>query len=129
MHLRSFNMNSPVYIPVGQFPRVRISMQAAALPAAPADSTGGYGVLAMLAMALGTVVMVEPAPVDIAIVALLLSGLALRRLRFVAGHELPLVLLGAFVLANILSLMDAWDMAAAYRYLGITIYLICTWVF
>jgi O-antigen ligase len=82
-----------------------------------------------LAMACGTVLMIEPAPTDIAITLLFATGLVLNRLRFTAAQSVPILLLSAFLLANILSMEDPIDVSRAIWYVAITIYLILSMVF
>ena len=80
-------------------------------------------------MATGTVVLVEPAPIDLLLMVLLVFGLLLGKLAFVPAHEAPLVLLAIFLAANIISMVNAGDMETAIRYFGITAYLAASWVF
>jgi O-antigen ligase len=88
-----------------------------------------YLILLGLAMATGTVVLIEPAPIDLAVIVLLVCGLALGKLGFARVHELPLVLLAGFLAANLLSIPGAIDRSEALRYFAITAYLAASWVF
>jgi hypothetical protein len=94
-----------------------------------APASTWYLILLGLAMAAGSVVMIEPAPFDLAVVVLLVCGLALGKLAFARAHELPLVLLAGFLAANLLSIVNAADRNEAMRYFAITAYLAAYWVF
>lgn len=82
-----------------------------------------------LAMALGAYVMVEPAPVDLAVMALLVAGFLLSTLAFRAAHALPAALLAVFIIANVVSLLDAGDQTRAFWYGAVTLYLALSWLF
>src|SRR5580658_9961350 len=70
----------------------------------PRAGTRGYLILAGLAMATGSVVLVEPAPYDLAIILLFCAGVLLRRLSFTREHRLPVLLLAGFFCANAISM-------------------------
>jgi O-antigen ligase len=80
-------------------------------------------------MATGTVVLIEPAPIDIGLMLLLASGLVLNQLEFRDAHALPMLLLGLVAAANLLSTLGASDTARAVWYCSVTLYLLCSWVF
>ena len=82
-----------------------------------------------LTMAAGTVVMIEPAPVDVALMILLVCGLFLGAFRFTAAHGTPLALFGCIAIANLVSLIYAVDLPHAILYCATTVYLMQTWVF
>ncbi len=88
-----------------------------------------YVALAGLAMAAGTVVLVEPAPYDLALILMLAAAALLNRLTFDASHRVPVVLLSCFAVSNLFSMLNARDMKVAIGYNAISVYLILTWVF
>jgi O-antigen ligase len=100
--------------------------------AAPARSVAAHRavswfvVLTGAVMASGAVVLIEPAPIDLALVALLAVGFAAAQLAFVRKHELPVFLLGIFTIANLVSLPAAGDMSRALYFFSITAYML-TW--
>ena len=85
--------------------------------------------LAGLAMASGSVVMMEPAPYDIALVLLLVAGVLLNRLAFQAIHRVPLLFLCGFLAANVVSLAFADDLRTGILYTGVNAYMAATWLF
>jgi len=91
--------------------------------------TRGFLILAGLAMATGSVVMVEPAPYDLAIILLFAAGLILHRLSFTREHRLPVLLLAGFLCANAISMCAAPNLGVAGGYVAVTIYLIVSWLF
>ncbi len=82
-----------------------------------------------LAMALSSIVIIEPAPVDLVIVALLIFGTLAGLLEFGAVAPVALVPLAGFVATNIASMYDPLDFVHATFYVGVTIYLALSWVF
>src|SRR5947208_8567286 len=80
-------------------------------------------------MATGTVLLIEPAPIDIALMLLLASGLLLNKLEFQDEHALPMMLLGLVATANLISTLGASDATRAIWYCFVTLYLLCSWVF
>ena len=85
--------------------------------------------LAGLAMASGSIVMMEPAPYDIALVLLLVAGVLLNRLAFQAMHRVPLLLLCAFLAANVVSLAFAEDLRTGIFYTCVNAYMSAAWLF
>lgn len=84
--------------------------------------------LAGLAMASGSIVYMEPAPYDIALVLLLISGVLLNRLAFHSEHRIPLLLLAGFLAANVVSMIYAADLRVAIVYASVTAYLAASWL-
>ncbi len=82
-----------------------------------------------LAMALSGIVIVEPAPVDIAVVLLFLGGFWFSFLKYPRYVNIPLIFLWIFVLGNIAGMFATVDEVRGMRFLGITIYLILSWLF
>lgn len=97
----------------------------AVLPSLPR----GYLWLSGLAMASGSVVVLEPAPYDIALALLLVAGVLLHRLWFHASHRLPILLLAGFLAVDAASLLHASDLRRALAYSAIDIYMIASWLF
>jgi O-antigen ligase len=106
-------------LPIDSPPR-----RAGALPGMPRL----YLWLAGLAMASGSVVFMEPAPYDIALVLLLLAGVLLSRLAFYSEHRIPLLLLAGFLAANVVSMIYAADFSVAIVYALINTYLAASWL-
>ena len=103
----------------------------------PLVLVGGIGLVAMLALtlvrydlavalgvALLAVVRVEPAPVDAAFAVILVTAAVTGRFRLDRAPLSMVVLSGAFVALNLLSMMDAVDGARAVKFVSITIYLL-----
>jgi O-antigen ligase len=80
-------------------------------------------------MATGSVVMVEPAPFDLAIILLFVAGLLLHRLSFAQEHRVPILLLTAFFFSNAISMCAAPNLRVADGYLAVTMYLAVSWLF
>src|SRR5437867_3473722 len=88
-----------------------------------------YLFLVGLTMATGTVVLIEPAPIDIVLMLLLVIGLLLDKLEFRNAHALPMTLLGVVAAANLISTPGGGDPTRAIWYCFVTLYLLCSWVF
>jgi hypothetical protein len=89
-----------------------------------------YRGLVWLLVFSGAIVFVEPAPYDLAFIALFLIGVLMSHLRFPKHTVLPSFLLLAFIEANLVSMFFALnDPALAARYFLITLYLALSWVF
>lgn len=82
-----------------------------------------------VAIALGVIVIFEPAPSDIAIAMVFVAGFFTGNLRWAKGLTLPYSLLGLFLLANLVSLCYAIDVEKGAFYLGVTLFMIVTWAF
>src|ERR1041384_3505845 len=82
----------------------------------PGRRPGLYLFLVGLTMATGTVVLIEPAPIDIALMLLLVIGLLLGKLEFRDAHALPMMLLGLVAVANLISTPGGSDPARAIWY-------------
>ena len=85
-------------------------------------------ILAGLTMALGTVVLFEPAPYDAALILLAFSGVVLNRLSFTITHRIPFLLLAIYFVSNGVSLFAVQDYPIATQYIAITIYLVLSWI-
>jgi O-antigen ligase len=94
----------------------------------PRAANRGYLILAGLAVATGSVVLVEPAPYDLAIILLFVAGVLLRRLSFTREHRLPVLLLTGFLCANAISMCAAPDLRVAAGHVCVTTYLVVSWL-
>jgi len=99
------------------------------LQAKARSRTSFYLFLVGLVMASGTVVLIEPAPIDIGLILLLVAGLLFNKLEFRNTHALPMLLLGLVAAANLISTPGAADTTRAIWYGSVTLYLLCSWVF
>jgi hypothetical protein len=68
-------------------------------------------------------VLIEPAPVDLLVVLLGCAALVLGRMSFRRVHEIPLICLLVFIVANLFSALNATDGQRALFYVSVTIYL------
>lgn len=82
-----------------------------------------------LAVALGVLAIFEPSPSDIGIVLLIIVGFAKGNLRWNRKLTLPFMLLGLFMVANLVSLCYAIDFQQSAFYFGITFFMIASWLF
>lgn len=80
-------------------------------------------------VAFGAVVLIEPAPFDLGIMILVAVGLLLRYLKMERVHEIPIVLLAVFGLANVLSMTDMISWTRGVWYLAVTVYLMVSTLF
>ncbi len=78
-------------------------------------------------MMLNVYVSVEPAPFDIAAVALGVMFLVARRLRFPKDAGAPLLLLLLFALTNLITLVLMRDQVRGVVFAGVTLYLMALW--
>ena len=95
----------------------------------PAAGDRIFRVLALLAIWLEIVVLVEPAPVDVLIVGCLVLGLLFRNFDFAAVGSVPMIALAVFALANLVSMADPYDLSRAVFYVFVTLYLVASWFF
>ncbi len=84
-------------------------------------------------MAVSSFVFIEPAPFDLIAAALMLTLFA-RGLRIPAGLDVPMLLMGVFVLTNIVSIIFATQsrtqpLPYMVFYATLTVYLIALWLF
>lgn len=86
-------------------------------------------VFVWIAVTLGVLVMFEPAPSDIGIALLFVAGSLTGHLCWNKKLTLPFILLGLFVLANLVSLCYAIDLAQGAFYLAVTLFMLISWVF
>ncbi len=82
-----------------------------------------------LAVAVSSIVLVEPAPVDALVVALLMFGLLAGIIGFRGIQPAAIIPLSLFVLANVVSLYDPIDSTRAAWYVFVTFYLCLSWTF
>ena len=92
-------------------------------------SRAPYLTFVWIAVALGVLVIFEPAPSDIGIALLMVLGFLNGNLRWNQKLTLPFMLLGLFTLANLVSLCYAVDFKEGGLYLGITLFMIASWLF
>lgn len=92
-------------------------------------ANSGFLVLVTVAVALGTVAIIEPSPSDIGIVLLAAQGFIFGNLRWKYTGTLPFILLGMFVLSNLASLCYATDLWLGATYFLVTLFMIATWAF
>ncbi len=81
----------------------------------------------MMLMASGSIVFIEPAPYDLLAIALFLWCSA-AGLRYPRQLHLPILLLGLFLLGNLLAAALAPDPLQSIRSLSIRIYMVLTWL-
>ena len=82
-----------------------------------------------LTMAVSCFVMVEPAPVDILVLGLLLMGIVAGVLTLKGVRPLPGALLAVLIIANVVSFYSPIDDERALWYILVTVYLALSWVF
>ena len=92
-------------------------------------SRSPYLIAVWIAVALGVVAIFEPSPSDLGIALLFVVGFATGKLQW--GHRLilPFIVLGLFVLANLVSLTYATDLESGAMYFAITIFMLVSWLF
>jgi hypothetical protein len=83
----------------------------------------GFLLLCGIAVASGVVVFIEPAPYDVAILAMLLFALVLKRLSLTSAHRAPALFLTLFFATNAISLAGAPFPTAGLSYAAVTLYL------
>src|SRR6266849_2140545 len=98
-------------------------------PAKDERSRSPYLVFAWMAVSLGVLAMFEPSPSDIGIALLVPVGFLCGNLRWDQRLTLPLILLGLFVLANLISLCYAIDIEVGALYFAITLFMLVSWMF
>src|SRR5437867_1306313 len=82
-----------------------------------------------IAIAMGVLSMFEPSPSDVAIALLLFVGFFAGTVRWDKQLTLPLILLGLFVLANLVSLCYAINVEKGETFLSITMFMLVSWLF
>src|SRR5438093_8242937 len=75
-----------------------------------------------LAMTTGTLVLIEPAPIDVALMGLLGWGLVGGHVAFRRAQGTPILLFGIIAVANLLSIINAADVSRAIWYCTVTMY-------
>ncbi len=76
-----------------------------------------------LAMCLSGVVLVEPAPIDAAVIGLFGLALLIGQLSFAGMHAVPALLLAVFLFANVVSMTDPIEKTRTIWYALVTAYL------
>lgn len=82
-----------------------------------------------VALALSSVVVFEPAPYDLFILALFFIGIIMSKLKFQADLIIGFVLLFLFILSNLFSMFEMINISRGAMYFAITVYLIISWFF
>lgn len=98
----------------------------------PAERRGArapYLSFVWIAVALGVMAIFEPSPSDIGIAGLIVFGFLNGNLRWNQKLTLPFMLLGLFILANLISLCYATDVKQGALYFSITLFMIASWLF
>lgn len=88
-----------------------------------------YLVFVWITIALGVVAVFEPSPSDIGIALLFVVGFVTGTLQWSRRLTLPFIVLGLFVLANLISLTYAPDLERGALYFAITIFMLLSWLF
>lgn len=88
-----------------------------------------YLIIVWIVMAISGVVFIEPAPMDLGIIMLLVLGILLRKLTLSISNPKVCILLFVFLLANVISFFGVSNSVVAFRYFLITLYLILSWLF
>src|SRR5207237_144731 len=89
----------------------------------------GFLFFVWLAFALGGVAVIEPSPSDVSLTLLAVVGFFTAQLTWGRTLTVPLMLLGFFVLANLASLCYAVEPAQGAAYLGVTLFMLVSWLF
>jgi O-antigen ligase len=99
------------------------------LSTAGSRAAAPYLTFVWIAVALGVLAIFEPSPSDIGIAALIVFGFLNGNLRWNQKLTSPFMLLGLFMLANLVSLCYATDLKQGAAYFGITLFMIASWLF
>ena len=87
-----------------------------------------YLLLVFLIMASSSIVLIEPAPVDLGIAFLLATGILFQRLKFsYANLTAGVIFLYLFTLASLISMFGLTHATLGVRDFAITFYLILSW--
>ncbi|HXE12755.1 MAG TPA: O-antigen ligase family protein [Bryobacteraceae bacterium] len=82
-----------------------------------------------LAMALSSIVLVEPAPVDALVMGLFVVGICAGIIGLRGLRPIAVVPLALFMVANVVSLYDPLNSRRALWYILVTLYLCASWAF
>lgn len=94
----------------------------------PENLMSFYLVLVFIVIASSSVVLIEPAPVDIGIVLLFGTGILFQTLKFPYSNILiGSLFLYILVIANLVSMFQLGDPGAGIKYFAVTSYLILSW--
>lgn len=85
--------------------------------------------IVVVTMLLEIIVYMEPAPVDVAIIFCLGLGLFLGKLSCRAISTFALLSIVVFVLGNLVSMHNPFDLERAVWYISVTLYLVVSWLF
>jgi hypothetical protein len=77
----------------------------------------------------GFVVKFEPAPYDLLMIAICSVFVALGLVRLPAGASTPMLLLGLFVVSNLIACFSSFDYTRSIYYMAVTFYLVLSLVF
>ena len=88
-----------------------------------------FTIVLWLTLALSSIVVIEPAPYDLLILALFVMGVILRRLKFNLNITIGMIFLFLFIFSNFLSMFEMHDTGRGIMYFAITLYLIISWFF
>lgn len=89
----------------------------------------GFIFLVWIAVALGVIAFIEPSPSDIGITILILHGFVWKNLHWTKDLTLPFILLGLFILSNIISFLYAIDFAQSAFFGLVTLFMVSLWLF
>lgn len=93
------------------------------------SASAPYLTFVWIAVALGVLAIFEPSPSDIGVAVLIVLGFLNGNLCWNQKLTLPFVLLGLFILANLVSLCYAADVTQGALYFSITLFMIASWLF
>lgn len=102
-------------------------LYAVSLQSATTQRKSLYASFLWMVLASSATVFVEPAPVDLGIMLLFVSGLLLKRLTFTRSLFVPTFFVFLFLMGNLLSMFKAEYATAAVRYETITVFVLVLW--
>lgn len=91
------------------------------------NSKSTYLKILWFVMASSAIVYIEPSPVDLGIIFLLILGILFSKIIVLKNTTFPNVFIYIFLIGNVLSMFSTTDKSRATFYLLITIYLILSW--
>jgi len=126
MHAMSMSLKTETVMP-GLFWPVNSGLDTFA----PAKKKSRIGFLRFVwvALVLSVVAVVEPSPGDIGIAVLLLLGFGFGKLSWTDLPVVPVMLLGLFVVANLVSMCYAIDLSYGAAHGLITVFMLTFWLF
>lgn len=88
----------------------------------------GYLILVFIIMASSSIVLIEPAPVDIGVIFLLGVGILFHTIKLPYSNILTgSIFLYILIIANLMSMFELEDSTAGLKYFAITFYLVLSW--